>query len=76
MTDYPGKLIFLLEYKMEFLGIILSANAVKKTEESYTHHIRVLTNLGTVANYRIVYYWNTLKPKYKINDILFYQNAE
>ena len=56
MIDYSGKLIFLVEYKMEFLGIILSANAVRKTMESYTHHIRVLTNLGTVANYRIVYY--------------------
>mgnify|MGYP003508095153 CR=1 FL=1 len=70
MTDYPGKLIFLLEYKMEFLGIILSANAVRKTMESHVHQIYVLTNLGTVESYYMVCYWNTLKPKYKINDIL------
>ncbi len=70
MTDYPGKLIFLVEYKMEFLGIILSANTVKKTMESYVHQIYVLTNLGTVESFHMVYYWNTLKPKYKLNDIL------
>lgn len=65
MIDYPGKLIYLVEYKMEFLGIILSANADKKTMESYVHQVYVLTSLGTVESYHMVYYWNTLNPNIK-----------